>query len=374
MRSRSDVVIVGGGIIGSSIAYKLAKENLSVTVLERDSIGNHASGFALGLLNPTNETGINESIGHQAFKMHQSQLEQIQEESGVDAQVQTLPHLELALEESEITALKSELDRINRYQNFQATWLEPNEIQKLEPRLTEQLSGGVLVEDVIMLDSYNLTLATAQAAEAHGAKFVLKEATGIVYEKNKSVAVTMGEDRIDCGVVVLALGPWSGATSLWLDIDIPIVPQKGEIVRVEGLDPPLGLHIHADTFGNSCSVVQKKDGATWLAATVKDGTGFDVAPSAEALESLSLRAVRMIPELESSQLVLHTACMRPITPDGGPILGKIPGKEGTFIATGTAGKGILLAPLVAQAMADLITNGTSGTDITRFGLNRFSTS
>jgi len=374
MRSRSDVVVVGGGIIGSSIAYILAKENLSVTVLERDSIGNHASGFALGLLNPTNETGINESLGHQAFRLHQDQLEQIQEESGVDAQVQTLPHLELALEESEIPALKSEVDRINRFQNFKATWLEPSEIQKLEPRLTEQLSGGVLVEDVITLDSYNLTLATAQAAEARGAEFVLKEATGIVYEKNKVVAVMMGEDRIDCHVVVLALGPWSGASSLWLDIDIPIVPQKGEIVRVEGMDPPLGMHVHGDPFGNSCSVVQKADGATWLAATVKDDTGFDVTPSAEALESLSVRAVRMIPELESSQLVLQTACMRPVTPDGGPILGKVPGKAGTYIATGTAGKGILLAPLVAQAIADLITTGESGIDIARFGLDRFSTS
>jgi len=374
MRSRSDVVVIGGGIIGSSIAHILANENLNVTVLERDSIGNHASGFALGLLNPTNDTGITEPLVHQAFKLHQDQLEQVQEESGVDAQVQILPHLELALEESEVTALKSEADRINNLPNFKANWLEPEEIQKLEPRLTEQLSGGVLVEDVIMLDSYNLTLATAQAAEVRGAKFVLKEATGIVYESNRAVAVMMGEDRIDCDVVVLALGPWSGASGLWIDIDVPIVPQKGEIVRVEALDPQLGMHVHGNPLGYSCSVVQKSDGATWLAATVKDGTGFDVTPSAEALESLSLRAVRMMPELESSRVVLHTACMRPVTPDGGPIIGKVPGKEGTYIATGTGGKGILLAPLVARSVADLITAGKSEIDITRFGLNRFSTS
>lgn len=371
MRSHSDVVIVGGGIIGSSIGYALAKEGLSVTVLERDSIGNHASGFALGLLNPTNDTGITESLVHQAFRMHQSQLEQVQEESGVDAQVQTLPHLELALEESEITVLKSEVDRINSLPNFKATWLEPNEIKKLEPRLTEQLHGSVLVEDVIILDSYNLTLATAQAAEVRGAKFILKEATGIVYENNRANAVMMGEDRIDCDVVVLALGPWSGASSLWLDIDIPIVPQKGEIVRVEGLEPSLGIHVHGSPLGHSCSVVQKSDGATWLAATVKEDTGFDATPSAEALESLSLRSIRMMPELESSQLVLQTACMRPITPDGGPILGKVPGKEGTFIATGTGGKGILLAPLVACAMADLIIKGETGNNIDNFGLDRF---
>ena len=80
----------------------------------------------------------------------------------------------------------------------------------------------------------------------------------------------------------------------------------------------------------------------------------------------------MMPELESRQLVLHTACMRPVTPDGGPILGKVPGKEGTYIATGTGGKGILLTPLMAQVTADLITTGTSRIDISKFGLNRFS--
>ena len=134
------------------------------------------------------------------------------------------------------------------------------------------------------------------------------------------------------------------------------------------------MHVHGNPLGYSCSVVQKSDGATWLAATVKDDTGFDVTPSAEALEALSLRGVRMMPELESSQLVLHTACMRPVTPDGGPIIGKVPGKEGTYIATGTGGKGILLAPLVARSIADLITTGTSRIDIARFGLDRFSTS
>ena len=272
---------------------------------------------------------------------------------------------------SEIASLKSEVDRINNFSNFKASWLEPGEIRKLEPRLTEQVCGAVLVEHVIMLDSYNLTLATAQAAEARGASFILKEATGIVYESNRAVAVMMGEDRIDCDVVVLALGPWSGALSSWIDIDVPIVPQKGEIVRVEALDPPLGMHVHGNPLGYSCSVVQKTDGATWLAATVKDDTGFDATPSAEALEALSLRGVRMMPELESSQLVLQTACMRPISPDGGPILGKVPGKEGTFIATGTGGKGILLAPAVARGLSDLITSGDTDLPISEFGLDRF---
>ena len=110
---------------------------------------------------------------------------------------------------------------------------------------------------------------------------------------------------------------------------------------------------------------------TWLAATVEDGTGFNAAPSSAALESLSMRGIRMVPELESHDLVLQTACMRPVTPDGNPIIGKVPGKEGMFIATGTAGKGILLAPVIGRAIADLVTTGETDVDIAPYGLERF---
>lgn len=372
MNSRRDVVVIGGGIIGSSIAYRLAGEGKSVTVFERDSIGNNASGYALGLLNPTNETGNIESLNHLSFTMHKEMLGVIQEESGVDAQVLTMPHLELALDESEIPYLKSEVDRINEFSEFKSTWLEPDEIRKIEPRITDELYGGTLVEDIIILDSYKLTLATAQAAESHGVEVVLGEVTGIIYKNGRAVGVNLGDGQIDCDAVVLALGPWSGTSSLWLDIDVPIVPQKGEIIRVEGLNPPLGVHFHGNTLGSSCSVVQKADGATWLAATSKDGTGFDVTPSSEASESLSLRGMRMFPELESHQLLLHTACMRPVTPDGDPILGKVPGKDGVFIATGTGGKGILMGPVIGKAIADLVMNGETDLKIGQFGLARFA--
>ncbi|MBT4126000.1 MAG: FAD-binding oxidoreductase [Chloroflexi bacterium] len=374
MKTQSDVVIIGGGIIGSSIAYRLASANpdLSVTIIERDSIGSHASGFALGLLNPTNETGNIESLNHLSFTMHKEMLDAVQEESGVNAQVIAMPHLELALEESEVPYLKSEVERINRFPEFKSIWLEPDQVQQIDSRITEDSYGGTLVEDVIMLDSYNITLATAQAAESRGVEIVLGEATGILYEKDKAVGVKVGDDQIACDAVVLALGPWSGTSSLWLDINVPVVPQKGEIVRVEGLNPPLGLHLHGQSLGDSCSVVQKGDGATWLAATVQDGTGFDVTPSGDALESLSMRGVRMIPELESHELVLQTACMRPVTPDGDPVLGKVPGKDGVFIATGTGGKGILMGPVIGRAMADLITTGETDLEIGQFGLDRFS--
>ena len=374
MKTQRDVVIIGGGIIGSSIAYRLASANpdLSVTIIERDSIGSHASGFALGLLNPTNETGNIESLNHLSFTMHKEMLDAVQEESGVNAQVIAMPHLELALEESEVPYLKSEVERINRFPEFKSIWLEPDQVQQIDSRITEDSYGGTLVEDVIMLDSYNITLATAQAAESRGVEIVLGEATGILYEKDKAVGVKVGDDQIACDAVVLALGPWSGTSSLWLDINVPVVPQKGEIVRVEGLNPPLGLHLHGQSLGDSCSVVQKGDGATWLAATVQDGTGFDVTPSGDALESLSMRGVRMIPELESHELVLQTACMRPVTPDGDPVLGKVPGKDGVFIATGTGGKGILMGPVIGRAMADLITTGETDLEIGQFGLDRFS--
>ena len=372
MRTHSDVVIIGGGAVGSSIAYRLASEGSSVTLLERDSIAGHASGFSGGLLNPTSETGKLVPLHHQSFRMHREMLDRVQQESGVDAQVLMMPHIELALTEADIPIQKAELERISKFSDFKSEWLEPGDIRKLEPRITEDLYGGVLVEDVIILDSYNFTLATARAAEAHGAEIVLREATRIIYEKDRAVGVMLGQDRISCGAVVLALGPWSGAATLWVDIDVPVAPQKGELVRLEGLDPRLGFHLRAFHSDNTCAVYQKADGLIWLGATRKDGSGFDTTPSADALDSISLTAIRMMPELESQKLVLQTACLRPVTPDGDPILGQVPGKEGMFIATGTAGQGILLAPVIGRAIADLVSTGETDIDIAPFGFDRFS--
>ncbi|MBN4059451.1 FAD-binding oxidoreductase, partial [Dehalococcoides mccartyi] len=349
------------------IAYRLASGGASVTLVERDSVGSHASGFALGLLNPTNATGKIETLVHQSYRLHRELHEMLQEESGVDLQLQTLPHIELGLAESEIEKLKSDYERIALIPGFKTTWLEPDEVRKLESRITNDLFGAMLVEDVVMLDSYNLTLAMAQAAEARGTEIVLAEATEIIYQKNRAVGVRIGQNRIDCDAVVLALGPWSGTASIWLDIDVPIVPQKGEIARVEGLNPPLEFHVHGP-----CSLVQKADGLAWLAATRKDNTGFDVAPSVEALETLVVRGMRMMPELESHQLILQTACMRPVTPDGDPVLGRVPGKERMFIATGTGGQGIMLAPAIGKGIADLVTTGDTDMDIGQFGLERFA--
>ena len=364
-------MIIGGGAVGSSIAYQLASDGSSVTIVERDSIASHASGFSGGLLNPTSETGKLVPLHHQSFSMHMELLDRVQEESGVDAQVLMMPHIELALTEADIPLQKAELERISQFSAFKTEWLEPGDIRKLEPRITEDLYGGVLVEDVIILDSYNFTLAMAQAAEARGAEIVLREATGIIYEKDRAVGVMLGQDRISCDAVVLALGPWTGATSLWLDMDVPIAPQKGELVRLEGLDPPLGFHLRAFHLDNTCAVYQKADGLVWLGATNEDRSGFDTTLSPEALKTISLTAIRMVPELESQKLVLQTACLRPVTPDGDPILGRVPGKEGLFMATGTAGQGILLAPVIGRAIADLVSRGETDVDIGPFGLERF---
>ncbi len=371
MRSRSDVVIIGGGVVGASIAYHLANEGMSVTIIERDSVASHASGFSGGYLNPTSETGKLVPLHHQSFRMHRELLENVQEESGVDAQVLRMPHIELALTESGVQFQRTELERISPFPDFKTQWLEPDEIRKLEPRITDDVCGGVLVEDVIVLDSYNLTLALVKAAENRGAETLLREATGIIYENDRAVGVMMGQDRIDCDKVVVALGPWSGAASLWIGLDIPIVPQKGELLRLEGLDPKLEFHLRAIHAGTTCSVYQKGDGLVWLGATKEDGKGFDTVNSNQALRSLSEVAIRMLPELESRKLVLQTACLRPVTPDGDPILGNVPGKENLFIATGTAGQGVLLAPAIGKAMADLVSTGETDIDIAQFGFERF---
>ncbi len=135
MRTHSDVVIIGGGAVGTSIVYHLAINGASVTIVERDSIASHASGFSGGLLNPTSEIGKLVPLHHQSFRMHEEMLDRVQEESGIDAQVLRMPHIELALTEDDVEVQKADLRRISYFPDFKSDWLEPGDIRKLEPRI-----------------------------------------------------------------------------------------------------------------------------------------------------------------------------------------------------------------------------------------------
>ena len=369
MGNTADVAVIGGGIAGCAAAYYLTREGLDVAVIEHQGIGNAASGYALGLLNPLSGNlipGRLAAFARESFDEHRRLWPQLQEESSIDFQGVMMPHLEVALDETGVPQLLDEMDRWNAADGFSAQWLEGQDVRALESRIAAEVVGAVLLERLGMVDSQLLTRALMDAACQRGASTVEERALGISWSGDRAVVVNTTGGEIACRAVVVATGPWSGAIGEWTGLSVPVTPLKGQIVRLEGLSPPLLYHI-----AGPGAVVQKADGKLWVAATEEE-VGFDLTTTSEARASLLERAARVFPSVSDARVLEQTACLRPKTPDGLPILGKVPERDNVYLATGGGKKGVLLAPAMGRVVADLVMRGETQVPIGDFAPERFA--
>ncbi len=354
------VVIIGGGLAGCATAYYLAAAGVEATIIERDSVASHASGFALGGLVPLGGTGIPgplEALSLESFRMHLELAPVLKEGAGVDTQFQLLPAVVLAYTKEEVAALQTHLPWQQAQNGFTVTWKSGQEVAAMEPRLAPGVLGGVEVQHVGMLDPYRFGLALLQAAESRGATMRHGVARGLRFHGDRVRAVQVGDEEISCDAVVIAQGPWTGQAAAWLGIELPVEPLKGQILRLRAGGPPLPYL----SWGHSYAVT-KADGLVW-AGTTEEMAGFDESPSSEGRHAIMKSVLQALPYLVDAEIVLHTACLRPVTPDGLPILGKVPDKDGVFIATGGGRKGVHLAPIMGRITADLVINGKTRFDI-----------
>lgn len=367
-----DTVVVGGGVAGSAVAYYLAHQGLRVALVEREEVAAGASGFSAGALNPLQGANIPGPLGPFAmasFRLHLELWGPLVEESGLDFYPHRASQVRVALTEEDLPALEEDLRTFKDVgDGFAAHELDPRDLRMIEPRLAPHALKGVYVFGNGVVDSRLFTLALCRAAQRRGAQLVEGEAVGLVTQGQRVTGVRLADGgRLDCGAVVVASGPWAAQAGSWLGVPLPVEPVKGEIVRVRLPGAPL-TH---DFFGPDISVYRRPDGLAWLAATV-ERRGFDREPSDEARSYLMSRAVALMPQVSLAKVVVHTACLRPIAPDWLPLVGRAPGWDNVYLATGGAKKGILLAPGMGRAVADLVTAGETELPIEALDPARFA--
>lgn len=370
MRMSSEMVIVGGGVAGCSVAYNLALAGVKVTIIEREGIGSQASGFSAGGLNPLQGTGIPGSlsaIAMESFRMHRDLWPVLKEDTGIDYEWRIITLVKAAFDENDLPDLQETVGLFNAVDGFEASWLQRGEILELEPRVAPDVISGVRARGNASLDSYKYSLALARAAENLGVRVRPGTVSGLERANGRITGVILEDGVIHCDGVVLAMGPWSRKAEPWLDLYIPVDPLKGEILRV---DLPSGPLSH-DIAGGGGSLYPKPDGLVWCGVT-EEWLGYDREPSESARQRILNGAVRLIPDLAQARLVKHTACLRPVTPDWLPIIGRAPGWENAYLATGAGKKGVLLSPAMGKAVADLITDGTTQVPLAGFDPHRFA--
>ena len=368
----ADVVIIGGGAAGCAAAYYLAVNGVKATVIEREGVASHASGYNAGGLNPLEGHGWPDPLqpmALQSFALHKELWDTLPAQTGIDYNGRTTSILKVALDPEEIPDLRETLETFNNAPEpgFSAEWLEREDALALEPRLTAEVIAGVRAVGNGALDGLEFTQALAAAAEKLGAKVIAGSAVGFRLGNGKVESVVTHDGEIACGAALIAAGPWCRTAEQWLDIAIPVDPLKGQIIRVR----PNGPGLDYELIGGGSSMYAKTDGLIWCGATEED-VGFDLTLTDEARAGIMEKAVRLVPALSAAEQALHTACLRPVTPDWLPIVGQAPSWDNVYICTGGQKKGILLGPAMGKGIADIMASGSTDISLTGCDPDRFS--
>ena len=364
MAEKFDVVVIGAGVIGCSIAYYLAREGIKVALLERESFGSgssaHATGF-ISLLGTEFTPGPSFQFGLESYREFPSLVAELEDATGMDLLYQRRPSLRLALEESEEQLIK---DLMTWQQEHVAMrWITSDDVHELEPRLTPSLIGAVYEDESAQLDSYRLNLALAAGAEKKGTQTINRNVTGLLSEKNRITGVQTEQGDISCGTVVVAAGLWSPPFQRDLDFPIPVGALKGERLLLKYDGDPLQVLISSPKRGH---MISRLDGFLSVGSTggrdydqdqLYQGADMDRVPTETARVEIMQRAIDVFPDLENAALVEQLAGSRPLSPDRIPIIGPVPGKEGVVLATGHTTKGIHLGPSTAKVVTQYIQGG-----------------
>lgn len=369
MNHATDVLIIGGGVIGTSIAYHLRKSGVDVSILEREEIGSQASSAAAGLLAPLGPLpgpGPLADLLLSSFAMFPSLVPELEEASGLRLEYERPGALRAVRNPKRIANLKKRMKAWEPL-GLQMYWLTGEEARQREPLLGPDVCAAIYAPEESQIKAPQVVKAFAKAASKLGARiYSHTEAINLhrTGDKITSVCTVQGE-TIACNRLILAPGAWAGWYEKWLNISIPVSPVKGQIISLEAPTQPL-KHI---IFGDAAYIAPKGDSI--IVGATREDAGFNIQVTEKGTSALYETALKFLPSLQQSKRETAWAGLRPGTPDRGPILGAAPNWQNVILATGHNSVGIMLSPLTGKAIAELVTTGYAPEVILPFSLERF---
>ncbi len=368
MSASADVAIIGGGIMGGSIAYHLAKLGVKSTIFERESIGCEASGVATGMISAMSidSPGPYLDLARASFEKYKTLIPEMEEASGVHTYYGEISWLDLAFTEEE----EEQNRRTMEWRSGlvpKMSWVKDDDLSRIDSRITPEARSGLYFEELTQADAYRLTLAYIGAAESLGVEVRYTDVTGLEKKGSRVTGVITDEGVVPCGAAALAMGAWTSRASDWIGTPVPIRPYKGQMVELKAPGPPLGANIH-----HGRSYVTSKLNGTVLSGSYDGFRGYDKSVSQEGVQQVLEGALRVCPAMEEASISWVITGLRPATPDEIPILGPVPGLEGAFISAGHMRKGITLAAMTGELMADAIAGNEPRLPLDPFSLARFA--
>lgn len=352
----ADFLILGGGVIGLSTAYYLSRQGASVTVLDAGEPG-QASSAAAGMLAPLAETsapGPFLDLVLDSLRRYPEFVASLREETGQELQIHGPGMLRVARTDEEEAALCRALSWQPSL-GLPLHRLTGAEVRRLEPSAAPDIQAAVLSPREQHIEPRRLLAVLAAACRCHGVQIVSDSlATDLQKSAGRVEAVCAGNGRYAFGTLVVAVGAWSRAFSQWLGFNFPVTPLRGQMLALGPQTPSVLSHI---LYTHGAYLVPRPDGRIVAGAT-EEWAGFTPETTEAGIGGLRQEAARLVPMLADWPLHSAWAGLRPVSADGLPLLGRVPGWENVHVATGHGRNGILLTPVTGALMADHLLHNT----------------
>ncbi len=383
----AEVVVIGGGVIGTSIAYYLTKEGAEVMIVEADDLASGASGACDGFLFlQSKQPGAHLEMARESLALYP----ELARELDVDIEYNPCGGLILARTADELKALRAGVKKM-KSAGLDVEMVTEADLKKIAPAVSGSAKGASLCRDDAQVNPTLLTLGLAKKAGDLGATILINcrvDNIVIMNERVRELRTSVGS--IHTRKVVCAAGVGSNQIGKMAIIDIPVMPRKGQVIVTEPTDGILE-HVVADfdymiaktgtdesaykdeeakRLGLGFTAEQTRSGNILLGST-REFTGFDTDTTTEAINAIAKNASGIMPHIKDLDVIRSFAGLRPYSPDGLPILGTVKGIKGFYLATGHSGDGVSLAPITGKLMAELILYSETSLDLKPFSLTRF---
>ncbi len=388
MSQTADVVIIGGGVVGAASAYFLSRAGASVVLVEQKGISAGASAHGPGFFNAFGgdfRPGSHLALALESIRLIREHQEVLGKFAEAEDWFNEKPDLAVAFDEkgkNRIQAMYNEAKPQFETSGDLGEWLTSEEVLKREPLIADSVRGGYYFPSVIQIDGLRLAHQFAAAAESFGATIVIDEAVGLEWTRSSVSGVKLKNNpSISAGAVVISMGSWTPAASVWLGYPLPICSLKGQLHVLSQPGYTLKHHVIGPVV-----LMQYLNGEFLLGATPDPAPGGGLLPpesyirplwDTDAIDEdrvmLLQKGVEMFPFLEGAKVIKDLSGLRPMSTDLLPIIGKIPVFENVYMASGHGRKGIHLSAATGALLADEIIKGASSMpfDVSPFSPARF---
>lgn len=384
--NKFDSIIIGGGVIGCSVAYYLSKLGQKVLVVERNDLATGSAGATDGFIAyHTKQAGFHLDLALKSGKLYETLTEELEEDIEYEKNCGALQPIE---NETQWKILEENV-KYQKKSGVDIHIISIKEARQLEPQLSEKLLGALYSPTGAKVNPFKLTFAFAHAAKRNGACIQTEtDVIKLIFEGKKVIGIQTNKGDFYADKIINACGSWAAQIAQLAGISMPIQPRKGQLIVSEPIAPFVNATVLCAMYtvikfkpetitdekiirlGNGFVIEQTKSGALVIGGT-REFCGFDKTNTMEAIETILKRAIMFFPNLKKIHFIRTFAGFRPYTKDSLPIIGEVETVPNFIMCAGHEGDGIALAPVTGKLLAQQIVYGKSEFSLEPLSPTRF---